>query len=171
MKSVYSFCSLTLYNTQRVSLTSMSCSFLVIFYTQQALTSSPLLVLSNYSKHFEVVCVTSITGIGAARIQEGRPVAFETKKMCPAECTYTAGEQGLFAVFHAMRTWQCCLEGVKFTVITDQYPNVYLQNQADLSRHQVRWSEYLQAFRFRWQYRPGRITIADPFSRFKLHWY
>jgi len=30
---------------------------------------------------------------------------------------------------------------------------------------QVRWSEYLQAFRFRWQYRPGRISVAGLLSR------
>ncbi len=150
---------------QSVSLTSLSCSFLVIFYTQQALTSSPVLVLLDYSKHFQVVCVTSITGIGAALIQEGRPVAFESKKFSPAERNYTTSEQELFAVVHAMRTWQCCLEGVKFTMVTDHYPHVYLQTQADLSRRQVRWSEYLQAFRFRWQYRPGRINIVDPLSR------
>jgi len=133
--------------------------------TKQALTSSPALVLPDYSKHFEVVCDASITGIGAVLIQEGRPVAFETKKLSPAEHNYTTGEQELFAVVHAMRTWRCYLEGVEFTMVTDHNPLVYLQTQANLSRRQVRWSEYLQAFRFRWQYRPGRINVVGPLSR------
>ena len=50
-------------------------------------------------------------------------------------------------------------------MVTDHNPLVFLQTQANLSRRQVRWSEYLQAFRFRWQYRPGRINVADPLSR------
>ena len=50
-------------------------------------------------------------------------------------------------------------------MVTDHNPQVYLQTQSNLSRRQVRWSEYLQAFRFRWQYRPGRINVADPLSR------
>lgn len=93
--------------------------FLGHFYTQRALTSCPVLALLDNSKQFEVGCVTSITGIGAALTQKGRPVAFESKMLSPAERNYTAGEQDLFAVVHTMRTWQCCLEGVKFTVITD----------------------------------------------------
>ena len=60
--------------------------------------------------------------------------------------------------------WRCYLEGVNFTVVTDQNPLVYLQTQANLSRRQFRWSEYLQAFRLGWQRRPGRINAADPLS-------
>ncbi len=136
-----------------------------MFYTQRALTSCPVLALSDNNKQFEVGCVTSITGIGAALTQKGRPVAFQSKMLSPAERNYTAGEQDLFAMDHTMRTWQCCLEGVKFTVITDHYPHVYLQTQPDQSRRQVRWSDEFQGFRFRWQYKPDRINMADPFSK------
>ena len=45
---------------------------------------------------------------------------------------------------------------------------MFLQTQANLSRRQVRWSEYLQAFKFRWQYRPGRIDVANPLSRVQV---
>ena len=64
-----------------------------------------------------------------------------------------------------MRTWRCYLEGVEITMVTGHNPLGFLQTRANLSRHQVRWSEYLQAFRFRWQFRPSRINIADPHSR------
>ena len=49
-------------------------------------------------------------------------------------------------------------------MVTDHKPLVYLQTQPKLSRREVRWSEYLKMFRFKWQYRPGRINVADPFS-------
>jgi len=130
-----------------------------------ALTSSHVLVLPDYSKPLEVVCDASVTGIGAVLLQEGRPVAFESKKLTSAEVNYTTGEQELLAVVHAMRTWRCYLEGVEFTMVTDHNPLTYLQTQPVLYRRQVRWSEYLQAFRFRWQYRPGRINVADPLNR------
>ena len=86
-------------------------------------------------------------------------------RLSSAEHNYTTGEQELFAVVHAMRTWRCYLEGVDSTMVTDHNPLVFLQTQANLSRRQFSWSEYLQAFRFRWQYRPGRINLADPLSR------
>ena len=119
-------------------------------------------------KPFEVVCDAPLTGIGAVLLQEGRLVAYQSKKLSSAERNYTTGEQELFAVVHAMRTWRCYLEVVDFTMVTDRNPLVFLQTQANLSRRQVRWSEYLRAFRFRWQYRPGRINVADPLSRMQV---
>ena len=119
-------------------------------------------MLPAYNK---VVCDVPLTGIGAVLLQEGGPVAYESKKLSSAERNYTTGEQELFAVVHAMRTWRCYLEGVDSTMVTDHNPLVFLQTQANLSRRQFSWSEYLQAFRFRWQDRVGRIKVADPLSR------
>ena len=133
--------------------------------TKLALTSHPVLVMPDYSKPFEVVCDASVTGLGAVLLQEGKPVAYESRKLSSAEHNYSTGEQELLAVVHAMRSWRCYLEGVEFTMVTDHNPLTYLQTQPNLSRRQVRWSEYLQMFRFRWQYRPGRINVADPLSR------
>lgn len=133
--------------------------------TKKALTSSPVLVMPDFNKSFEVICDASVTGITAVLLQQGRPVAFESTKLSSAERNYTTGEQELLAVVYAMRTWRCYLEGLEFTMVTNHNPLVYLQPQSNLSRRQVRWSEYLQAFRFRWQYRPGRTNVADPLSR------
>ena len=127
-----------------------------------------LLVSPDYGKPFEVICDASLTGIGAVLLQEGRPDAYESKNLSSAERNYTTGEQELFAVVHAMRTWRCDREGVDFTMITDYNPLVFLQTQANMSRRQVSWLECLQAFRFRWQYRPGSIDVADPLSRLQL---
>ena len=59
-------------------------------------------------------------------MQAGRPVAFESRVLSPAERNYPVGEQELLAVVHALQTWRCYLEGVKFTVVTDHNPNTYL---------------------------------------------
>ena len=57
-------------------------------------------------------------GYGAVRLQKGRPVAFESHKLKPAEKNYTTCEEELTAVVHALRTWRCCLEGLECVVIT-----------------------------------------------------
>lgn len=124
-----------------------------------------MLVLPDYSQPFEVVCDASCTAIGAVLVWEGRAEAYENQALSSTERNYTTGKQELSAVAHAMRTCGCYLEGVEFTTLTYHNPLVYVQAESNLSRRQVRWSEYLQAFRFRWQYRPGRINVADPLRR------
>lgn len=138
---------------------------------QQALMSAPVLAMPDLgadAPEFFVHCDASIVGIGAVLVQNGRPVAYESRKLIPAECNYTTGEQELLAVVNAMQVWRCYLEGVKCTVVTDHNPLVHLQSQPHLSRRQVRWSEILQRYNFEWQYRPGVNNPADPLSRFRI---
>ena len=131
---------------------------------QETLVTVPVLAQPDFSKPSEVVADACDFGIGAVLLQEGRPIAFESRGMTSAECNYHIGEQELLGVVHAMRTWRCYLEGaVDVTVVIDHNPITYLQTT--LSRRQARWSEYLQTFKFKWLYMPGRCNVADPLSR------
>jgi len=115
---------------------------------------------------FEVVTDASGFGLGAVLMQQGHPVAFESRTMNPAERNYPTGEQELLAVVHAMRTWRPYLEGVRCTVVTDHKPNTFLLTQAsELSRRKARWQEYLSRFDIEWVYKPGKTNVADPLSR------
>lgn len=132
---------------------------------KSALTSAPVLALPHFRKPFEVIADASQVALGAILLQDGRPVAFESRKLIPAERNYTTTERELLAVVHALKIWRCYLEGVKFTVVTDHEPNVTLRTHAMLSRRQARWSEFLEQFDFDWQYRAGKHNPADPLSR------
>ncbi len=135
---------------------------------KQDLTTAPVLSAPDFSKAFEVVTDSSQWSIGGVLLQEGRPLAYTSRKMIPAELNYTVTEQECLATVHAMKTWRCYLEGLgsdMLTLVTDHNPNVHLQDQQSLSRRQVRWVEFLQRFHFRWSYRPGRLNVADPISR------
>eukprot|EP00983_Pelagomonas_calceolata_P019190 603729-Pelagomonas_calceolata.AAC.1 len=87
-------------------------------------------------------------------MQEGRPLAYESRKLTHPEVNYTTGEQELLAVVHALKIWRCYLEGPLFTVFTDHNPLTHLNTQPNLSRRQTRWVEYLQRFKFNWLYKP-----------------
>ena len=132
---------------------------------KHALCNAPVLALPDLNEPFEVICDACGVGLGAVLLQDGRPVAFDGKRLSPAEQNYSAGEQELLAVIHALELWRCYRDGVEFTVVTDHSPNTFFATKALLSPRQTRWAERLSRFQFCWEYRPGRINVADPLSR------
>lgn len=96
-------------------------------------------------------------------------MAYSSTKFTSAEHNYTTTDQECLGVINALEEWRCYLEGTEFRLITDHHPLVYLHEQrsaGQLSRRQARWMEYLQRFNgMKWEYRPGRINVADPISR------
>ena len=134
---------------------------------KHALMHAPVLALPDFLLPFVVECDASIEGIGAVLMQNGRPLAYESRRLIPAEVNYTTGEQELLAVVHACKTWRCYLEGPIFTIVTDHNPLVHLPTQPNLSRRQVRWVQYLSRFTFNWVYKPGATNkVADALSRY-----
>jgi hypothetical protein len=133
---------------------------------KQKLTEAPLLRTPDESLPYEVVMDASDLGLVDVLLQEGQPVAFESRKLNDAELNYQTTEKEMLAVVHALRVWRCYLEGAKFTVYTDHVSNTYFQTQPNLSRRQARWSEFVQRFgAFEWKYCKGAKNVADALSR------
>ena len=132
---------------------------------KDALCNAPVLALPDLNKPFEVICDACGIDLGAVLIQEGRPIAFEGERLSPAEQNYGVGKQELLAVIHSLELWRCYLDGVEFTVVTDHSPNTFFTTKTLLSPRRTRWAERLSRFQFSWEYRPGRINVADPLSR------
>jgi hypothetical protein len=133
---------------------------------KQKLTEAPLLRTPDESLPYEVVTDASDLGLGGVLLQEGQPVAFESRKFNDAELNYQTTEKEMLAVVHALRVWRCYLEGAEFIVYTAHVSNTYFQTQPNLSRRQARWSEFLQRFgAFEWKYRKGAKNLANALSR------
>jgi hypothetical protein len=75
------------------------------------LTSAPLLALPDFSKPFEIIADASDFALGAVLVQDGHPLAFESRKFTDAEIRYHTGEKELLAVIHALTVWRCYVDG------------------------------------------------------------
>jgi hypothetical protein len=112
-----------------------------------------------------VISDASDFGVGAVLLQEGRPVAYFSKKLNDVERNYSTTEKELAGVLYALKEWRCYLLGRTFKVTTDHKSNAFLQEQSSLSPRRARWAEFLQNFDIQWEWAPGRTNPADPLSR------
>lgn len=141
---------------------------------KDALTSAPCLALPDFEaakgdKPFVVTTDASYYGIGAVLEQDGNPIAFESRKLTPFEATWSTTEKEMLGIIHALTTWRCYLEGLKFRAYTDHKPNEFYHDKPQLSsRRQGRWAEILAMFDCEIKYKPGVNDVADPLSRHPL---
>ena len=65
------------------------------------LLTSPVLILPDQCKDYEVYCDTSRRGLGAVLMQEGRVVSYASRQLKPHELNYATHDLELAAVVHA----------------------------------------------------------------------
>ena len=112
---------------------------------KQALVQPPVLKLPEDDVQFTVVCDASGVGIGAVLLQEGRPIAFDGRKLTPVEAKWDTTEQEMLAVVYHLQKWRCYLDGKDFVVVTDHQPNTWFNSQKQLNPRQYRWYEQLRS--------------------------
>lgn len=96
-------------------------------------------------------------------MQEGHPIAFESRKLSDTERRYTVQEK---AIIHCLRVWRHYLLGATFVIMTDNVATSYFQTQKKLSPKQARWQDFLAEFDYQLEYKPGKANVvADALSR------
>ena len=106
---------------------------------KDAMMRDPVLALPDLTKPFEVQTDASDFALGGVLVQEGHPVAYESRKLSDAERRYTAQEKELLAVIHCLRVWRHYLLGSKFVVKTDNSAVSHFLTQPKLTPKQARW--------------------------------
>ncbi|XP_047267518.1 uncharacterized protein LOC124897941 [Capsicum annuum] len=125
-----------------------------------AIIKEPILALPDFTKLFEVQTDASDFAIGGILMQEGHPIAFESKKLNDAERRYTVHKREMTAIVHCLRTWRHYLLGAHFIVKTDNVATSYFQSQKKLSPKQARWQDFLAEFDYSLEYKPGKANVV-----------
>lgn len=84
-----------------------------------------MLSLSNCGKPFEVHTDALNFAINGILIQEGQPIAFESRKLNDTKKRYIVQEKEMTVAMHCLRTWRHYLLGSKFVVKTDNVATSY----------------------------------------------
>jgi hypothetical protein len=85
---------------------------------KEALCSAPVLALPDFSQPFHIDTDASRTGVGAVLHQNGHPLAFISKPLCPRNQGLTVYEKEYLALLMAVDEWRHYLLQAKFVIHT-----------------------------------------------------
>ena len=134
-----------------------------------SLVVAPVLRIPNFELQFVVTTDASLVSVGAILEQDfGRglqPVAYESRKLNPAETRYSAYERELLGIVWAIGKWRHYLEGKHFVVQTDHSSLRHLPNQPSVNRRIWKWVSILQGYDLEIRHIPGKTNPADALTR------
>lgn len=135
-----------------------------------ALTTAPVLAVPDFTRPFLVRCDASKFAIGQVLCQgegkEERVIAYESRKLSPAELKYEIHDKELLSVVHALRKWRHYLYGARQRIETDNWATKFIQTKPILNKRQASWLDLLQEFDLDIVHRPGDTNVvADALSR------
>jgi len=98
-----------------------------------------VLKLPDFDKDFEIHFDAFDFAIGRVLMQDGRPVAFESKKLSKMERRWPTHEKKKWVVIHYLKTWGHYVGSKDVVVWTDNVTLKYFAIQPKLSSKQVKW--------------------------------
>ncbi|KAL4326034.1 hypothetical protein GQ457_11G028600 [Hibiscus cannabinus] len=133
---------------------------------KEALINALVLTQPVSGKEFVVYSDASYVGLGCVLMQEGRVVAYASRKLKVHEKNYPTHDIELAAVVFSLKIWRHYLYGEKCIVYTDHKSLKYLMTQKELNLRQRRWLELLKDYDLSIEYHPGKANVvADALSR------
>ena len=136
---------------------------------KQSLVLAPVLRIPNFDLQFVVTTDASLVSVGGILQQDFgqglQPVAYESRKLNPAETRYSAYERELLGMVWAIGKWRHYLEGTHFIVQTDHSSLRHLPNQPSVNRRIWKWVSILQGYDLEIRHIPGKVNPADALTR------
>ncbi len=124
------------------------------------LVKASVLKLPDFDNEFEIHSDASNFVIGGVLVQEGRPMAFESKKLSETERRWPTHEKEMWAVIHCLKTWGHYIGSKDVVVWTNNVTLKYFSTQPKLSSKQVRWQDTLALFNVDIRHKPEKENIV-----------
>ena len=120
----------------------------------------PMLKFPKFDKPFEMHTDASDFVIGGVLMQDGRPIAYKSKKLDGCQRRWLTHEKELFTVVHCLKTRQHYLGLHKTKVYTNNVSLKYFETQAQVSAKQLRWHDTLALMNVDLIYKPGCDNVV-----------
>jgi hypothetical protein len=98
---------------------------------KQLIARETLLTYPDFNKPFEIHTDASQLQLGACISQEGKPVAFYSRKLNPAQTRYTTTEKELLSIVETLKELRTILLGQQIIVHTDHQNLTFKQFNSD----------------------------------------
>jgi hypothetical protein len=115
-----------------------------------------------------VECDASGNGIGVVLMQEGRPLAFESRPLKGRDLHKPIYEKEMMAILHALKKWHPYLIGRHFKVKTDHDSLKYFLEQRLSSEEQQKWVTKILGYDFEIVYKKGRKMLWQMHSQERM---
>jgi hypothetical protein len=123
------------------------------------LTHAPLLQHLDFDKTFELECDASGIRIGGVLLQEGKLVAYFTKKLSGPSLNYSTYNKEFYALVHVLETWQNYLWRKEFVIHYDHESLKYIRGQAKLNKCHAKWVEFIETFLYIIKHKKGKDNV------------
>ena len=136
---------------------------------KDAVTSTPVLRYYNIEEEVTLQCDASQSGLGAALMQNGQPVAYASRALTPAETRYAQIEKELLAIVFACDRFEAYVYGRGLVNIeSDHKPlePIFSKPLASAPTRLQRMLLRLQKYNLHVRYKKGKdMHLADTLSR------
>ena len=134
---------------------------------KKVICKETLLAFPDFNKPFHVFTDASDTQLGAVIMQDGKPLAFYSRKLNSAQRRCTTGEQELLSIVETLKEFRNILLGHKVIVHTD-HKNIIYGNLAN--DRIIRWRLLLEEFGPEHVHINGKDNVvADALSRYPMN--
>ena len=125
-----------------------------------------ILAYPNFNKAFEIHTDASAYQLGACISQDGKPIAFYSRKLTPTQMRYTTTERELLSIVETLKEFRTILLGQELIIHTDHENLTYKHFNSD---RVMRWRLFIEEYSPDLRYIKGELNIAaDALSRLDI---